>query len=113
MRRAALKRRQHFGGVLVSDGTTVTAVVDDAVAVAGTVPALYTGASHDAAIATARNAPSHAIAPKRALKRKRSNGQSSSSKNEKSDLGDGVNTWRVAVQVGMISWLSVAHYPPV
>eukprot|EP01043_Picozoa_sp_COSAG02_P053059 COSAG02_NODE_5808_length_4022_cov_5.665052_3_plen_113_part_00 len=108
MRRAALKRRQHFGGVLVSDGTTD--VVDDAKAVAGSVPAaLRTGASHDAAIATARNARSHSTAPKRALKRKRSNWQSSPGKNKKVDLGDGVNTWRVAVQVGMISWFFSAH----
>ena len=106
VRRAALKRRQHFGGVLVGAGTTVAELDHNKMA----IPPVAT--SEDAVVSAAttivdEDLPANAAATARGSgKRKRNNGQASPSKNKQkrgrrgtNDLGDGVNTWRVAVQV--------------
>jgi hypothetical protein len=78
--------------MLVSDGTTVTDIVDDAVGAAGAVGAApYTADLQDAVTVAA--------ASKRTMKKRKRSTTGQSSHSKKSDLGDGVNTWRVAVQV--------------
>lgn len=76
----------------MSDGTTVTDIVDDAVGAAGAVGAApYTADLQDAVTVAA--------ASKRTMKKRKRSTTGQSSHSKKSDLGDGVNTWRVAVQV--------------